>query len=227
MPKIVVKQFEATLERMPSRLNWTIARIPFDVAKTWGSRGSVRVRGNINGFPFRTSLFPTGRGDHFLLVNKRMQAGGRAKPGMNAKFHLECDTEERIVTIPEELERAFSEDRSLRRWFNQLNQSARKALADLVAEPKSPEARARRADQMVECLLSAMDAERELPPLLRLAFGRDPLAFKGWKLMTPTHRRGQLLAVFYYRQPGSRARRLAKVLQEAREYAERAEKRNR
>jgi uncharacterized protein YdeI (YjbR/CyaY-like superfamily) len=227
MPKTVVKLFEATLERMPSRLNWVIVRIPFDVAKTWGSRGMFRVTGNINGFAFRTSLFPTGRGSHYLLVNKRMQAGGKSKPGENARFHLEPDTEERIVAIPEELERAFSEDRSLRRWFDQLNQSTRKTITDLVAEPKSAETRARRADQMVERLLSAMDAERELPPLLRIAFGRDPLAFKGWKMMTPSHRRGQLLAIFYYQQPGSRARRLAKVMQEARQYAERAEQKKR
>jgi hypothetical protein len=76
---------------------------------------------------------------------------------------------------------------------------------------------------MVERMLSTMDAERELPPMLRIAFGRDPRALEGWKLMSPTHRRGHLLGIFYYREPGSRARRLAKAVQEARQYAERAE----
>ena len=225
MPKPVVKLFEATLERMPSRLNWTIVRIPFDAAKTWGSRAAIRVRGNINGFPFRTSLFPTGKGSHYLLVNKRMQSGGRAKPGVTAKFQLEPDAEKRIVATPEELERAFSEDRSLRQWFQRLSYSTRKYISEWVAEPKSAEARARRADQMIERLLSTIEAEKELPPLLRIAFTRDALAFKGWQLMSPSHRRAHLLGIFGYREPASRARRLAKTMQDARQFAERAEKR--
>ena len=52
----VSKRFKGTLERMPGRLGWTIVRVPFDVAKLWGSRGALRVRGEINGFDFRTSL---------------------------------------------------------------------------------------------------------------------------------------------------------------------------
>jgi len=225
MPKTVVKQFEAVLERMPSRLNWTIVPIPFDVARTWGSRGAIRVRGCINGFAFRTSLFPNGRGGHYLLVNKRMQAGGHAGPGSSARFQLEPDTEERIVATSGELDRALSEDRSLRVWFERLSHSTRKYIAEWVAEPKSAPARARRADQMIERLLSTMEAEKELPPLLRIAFHRDPLASRGWELMTPVHRRAHLLGIFGYRAPASRARRLAKTLQEARQYAERAEQR--
>ena len=84
-PKAVEKSFKATLERMQSSsLGWVIIRIPFDVSKVWSVRGRLRVKGEINGFPFRTALFPTGRGYHFLLVNKRMQAGGDVRPGGTA-----------------------------------------------------------------------------------------------------------------------------------------------
>jgi len=57
-PSIAVKRFNATLESMRSRLNWIIIRVPFDAAKAWGSRGQIKIKGTINGFPFRTSLFP-------------------------------------------------------------------------------------------------------------------------------------------------------------------------
>jgi len=77
-PKPVAKSFKAALERMPSNLGWVIARIPLDVPKVWGTRGMLKVKGQINGFAFRTSLFPTGKGYHYLLVNKRMQAGAHA-----------------------------------------------------------------------------------------------------------------------------------------------------
>ena len=56
--KSIPKTFRAALERIQSRLGWTIIRIPFDVAKVWGTRGQLRVKGEINGFAFRTSLFP-------------------------------------------------------------------------------------------------------------------------------------------------------------------------
>src|SRR5579862_484295 len=95
-PAPVVKRFEATLEHMRSRLNWTIIRIPFDAAKVYGMRGQINVKGDINGFEFRTCLFPVKGGGHILLVNKRMQKAARAKPGSVAQFCIEADWKVRI-----------------------------------------------------------------------------------------------------------------------------------
>jgi len=220
MPKTAVKSFEATLEHGGAPLNWTIIRIPFDVSAVWGKRGQLRVRGDINGFGFRTSLFPTGDGHHVLLVNKHMQKGGRAGVGITARFRLEPDTEERKIDIPRGLEEAFHEDRALRRWYDQLNPSTRYEISKWVMGVKSPDAQARRTGQIVDRMLATMDAERDLPPLLRAAFARDARAEEGWKRMSPSHRRAHLMAIFYYRTPEARARRAAKVLQEARAYAE-------
>jgi uncharacterized protein YdeI (YjbR/CyaY-like superfamily) len=215
MPKPAKKSFRATLERLRSNLGWVIVWIPFNVQKTWGTRGRLRIRGEINGFAFRTSLFPTRKGEHFLLVNKKMQAGGHASEGTTAEFHLEPDTEERVVVIPAELKRILTEDKTFRRWFHALSYSIRKWISDWVVEPKSASARIRRAEQVAEQLFSAMEAERELPPALKLAFTRDPRALEGWNLMSLSHRRGLLIAVFYYRSPEARARRVDKIVEEA------------
>ncbi len=215
MPKTVKKSFRATLERLRSNLGWVIIWIPFSVPKIWGTRGRLRVRGEINGFVFRTSLFPTRKGEHFLLVNKKMQAGAHVSEGTAAEFLLEPDTEERVVVIPPELKRVLAEDRSFRRWSDALSYSIRKWISDWVVQPKSAASRVRRAEQVAEQLFSAMEAERELPPVLKLAFTRDPRALEGWNLMSPSHRRGLLIAIFYYRSPDARARRLEKVVDEA------------
>jgi len=220
-PNSVPKSFKATLERMASNLGWVIIRIPFDVPKVWGTRGMLKVKGEINSFAFRTSLFPTGKGYHYLLVNKRMQAGAHAAPGDPAHFRLEPDTEKRLATVPAELQRILNEDRSFRRWFDQLNYSTRKWVTDLITNVKSAAARLRRAEQVAEQLLSTMEAERELPPVLKLAFARDPRAFAGWQRMSPLHRRGQLLAIFHYRSPAARDRRIAKMLEAALAFTER------
>jgi uncharacterized protein YdeI (YjbR/CyaY-like superfamily) len=220
-PKPIAKSFKATLERMRSNLGWVIVRIPLDVPKVWGVRGMLKVKGEINGFAFRTSLFPTGKGFHYLLVNKRMQAGADARPGDSAHFRLEPDTEKRAATVPSELQRILNEERSFRRWFDQLNYSTRKWICDLITQVKGPESRLRRAERVAEQLMSTMEAERELPPILKLAFARDPRALVGWQRMSPTHRRGHLLAMFYYRNPESRDRRIAKMLEDALAFAER------
>jgi len=211
---------------MRSRLNWTIIRIPFDAAKAWGTRGQIKVKGEINGFAFRTSLFPAGEGRHILLVNKRMQKGARAAPGSIARFEIVQDTEKRIVTVPEELTPMLAEDRSLRLWYDQLNHSTRNDIAKWVAEPKGAEARVRRAEQIAERLMAVMDAERELPPVLQVAFARNPRAAEGWERMSPSHRRGHLFGIFYYRTPEGRARRVEKMLDDATAIAEKASRTN-
>lgn len=218
--KLGKKSFKATLERLRGNLGWIVVWIPFDVQKAWGKRGRLKVRGEINGFAFRTSLFPTRKGDHFLLVNKKMQAGSGASEGSTAAFSLEPDTERRVVVFPSEFKRILEEDRAFATWVGALPYSFHKWFADLIAQPKSAAARARRAEQAAEQLFSAMEAERELPPAVKLAFSHDPRALAGWNLMTPTRRRGLLIAIFHYRSPDARARRLEKVAAEAVAFAD-------
>jgi uncharacterized protein YdeI (YjbR/CyaY-like superfamily) len=220
MTKPGAKSFTATLEREHSGLGWTIIRIPFDAAKTWKIRGRVKVRGEINGFAFRTTLFSDGKGGHTLLVNKKMQTGAGALAGMSARFWLEPDAAERIVNVPPELKKFLAEDRALREWFGKLSFSIRKFLTDQIANVKNAETRRRRAEQTAELLLLTMEGERELPPILQAVFARDGRARKGWEMMSQLQRRGHLMAIFYYKSPESRGKRLAKAMKQAVEIAE-------
>ena len=222
MAKLTAKSFKTRLERINSPLNWVMIQIPFDAAKIWGKRGQLKVKGEINGFAFRTSLFPRRNGGHMMLVNKRMQRGAGAAPGVIAQFRLEPDAEERIITVPQELKRALAEDRSLRQWFDKLSYSMRRYITDWIADVKSAEARTRRATQIAERLLATMEAERELPPILQIAFAQNIRAREGWERMSSARRRGHLLGIFYYRNPEARGRRIEKALQDAMEFAEKA-----
>ena len=213
--KAISKLFTVRLEAMPGRLRWVIAYIPLDVNKIWGSRGSVKVRGEINGFSFRTSLFPSRSGRHFLLVNKTMQRGAAVRAGDSAKVRIANDLAVRAVTVPPELERRLKQSKALRKWFESLSYSIRNDFCRRIAQPKSAEARDRRADQMAEVLYSAMEADRDLPPQLELAFSRRPRAYIGWQRMSPAARRHHLLGIFYYRSPEARARRIDRALDAA------------
>jgi len=174
------------------------------------------VRGEIEGFAFRTSLFANaGGGGHFLLVNKKMLAGAKAGVGAKARIRLEPDLEERPTLIPAELARALNGDRRLRKWFEGMSPSMRREIGKWVDEPKGVESRLKRAERMAERLLQAMEGEDEPPPVLRAAFLRQPRALEGWNKLTPRQRRDHLLGIFYYESPEARARRAAKVVEEA------------
>ncbi len=220
MPNSQAKIFRGTLERLRGNLGWVIVRIPFDVKKTWGS-ARPKVRGEVNGAVFRTSVFPEKEGRSFLLINKQVQKNAGIIEGVTATFKIEPDTAPREIKVPAELNRIFAESKRLKKWFESLNYSYRNYIASWIAEPKSAASRERRADQIAERMLETMEAERELPPLIRTAFDRNALARDGWARMTPRQRRGELMAVFYYRTPDARQRRLQKLLDMATSAAKR------
>ena len=209
-------KFRAVLEALGNELRWVIARIPFDPAKQWPERRGNRVRGEINGFAFRTSLFPYPQtGGRMLLVNKRMQAGAKARVGSKVEITLEPDFEERPALMPPELEKELKADRQLRKWFDSLSEYTRRTFCAMVAEVKNPESRQKMAERTAERLLLTMEGELETPPILKAAFAQQPLAETGWKAMTAAQRRGHLMGIFYYQSAEGRENRAAKAVDEA------------
>lgn len=218
-----VKTFESVLERTSDRLRWVIARLPFDAAKFWGKRGQIKVQGQINSFAFGATLFPDGQGGHFLIVNKKMLVGGKTAAGLTAKFRLQPDTTPRItVPPPAELLRVLGQSKRLLKFFESLSPSRRHEIAKWIAQCKTSEARTRRSEQIAEWLMETMEAERELPPILQLAFRQNPRAAEQWEQMSPSHRRAHLFSIFHYRNPDARANRVAKCVEELLQRTEKA-----
>jgi hypothetical protein len=208
-----VQQFKAMLEKGDRALGWTIARVPFDPAEAWKQMVRLRVRGEINGSPFRTSLFPYRDGGFYLLVNRPTQAGAGIGLGSTAEFTLEPDMEPREAELPDELAVLLDDEPGLREWYESLSEYTRREIGKWINAVKSDEARMRRAEQMAERLLATMEGETTLPPVLEAAFRAKPKARAGWEKMTPTQRRSELMAIFYYQTPESRQKRAAKVLE--------------
>jgi uncharacterized protein YdeI (YjbR/CyaY-like superfamily) len=216
MPEVkpIAKSFSAVLIRTGEKLNWVMIRIPFNSVKVWGTRGHLRIKGEINGFAFRSSVFPTGDGHHMMLVNKQMQKGGKVQPGMKAQFRMEPDLEKREVKIPPELARVLRTSKPLRKFYDSLTPYFRSYLTNMVASAKQPETRIRRAEQVAEQMMETLEAEIELPPLMRQLFARNPEAAEGWRRMSALNRRHHLLGIFHYRTHDSRLRRIEKAMAE-------------
>jgi|ERR1700733_5298368 uncharacterized protein YdeI (YjbR/CyaY-like superfamily) len=209
------KSFRAVLEATGTRPRFVMARVPLDLKKTWPDWKNRRVRGAINGFAFRTTLFPFAKGTgHVLLVNKKMQAGARATAGDAVQIQIEPDLEPQFFAEPKELTNVLRGDRALRKWFDAMSPSMRKGFAQLVDGAKSLETRRVRAEKVAETVMLAMEGELEPPPILRAAFQRQPLARTGWDAMTPTQRRSHLLGIFFPGTVEAQARRAAKAVEE-------------
>ena len=104
MAKNTSKRFRAVIEPLQGGLGWVVARLPFDVDDAWPKMVRLRVKVEVGGEVFRTSLFPDAhRRGHFVLVNKKMQKAAGAKVGGMVDFAIAPDLEERTPTVPTEL----------------------------------------------------------------------------------------------------------------------------
>ena len=216
---VKAKSFAAVLEPLQNGLGWVIARVPFDIAKAWPMRRGMRVRGEIEGFAFRTSLMGAVDGQgQFILVNKKMQAAAKARVGTKVRVTLEPDLEERVAVLPPELAKVLKGDRMLRKWFDGLSNSMRRWFGDQVSGAKSAEAREARAERIAEWLMLTMEGEldpKDPPPVLKAAFQRQPRARVGWEAMSPARRRNHLLGIFHVRGVEARERRVERVVDDA------------
>jgi uncharacterized protein YdeI (YjbR/CyaY-like superfamily) len=149
-----------------------------------------------------------------------MQKAAGVGVGGMIDLAVEPDLDERETEAPAELEALFKKEKALAKWYAKLSDSIRRDIARTITEVKSPEARARRVDQMAERMLLAMEGEKMLPPILEVTFRRHPGALAGWKKMTEVQRRGHLLGVFYYQSPEAREKRAGKVVEDCLRVAE-------
>jgi hypothetical protein len=219
---MAAKKFKAVIELLDNRLGWTIVRVPFAPSDAWPKMLPHRVKGTVNDFAFRSSLSPLSRtlpdeSVFYLMVNKAVQKGAGASLGQMVEVILEPDFEPRPAELPDELAELLDEEPGLREWYDELSESMRREICKWIVDVKSDEARRKRAGQMAERLLSAMEGEKELPPIIAVAFRRRPKAKAGWEKMTQVQRRQHLLGVFYYQSPEGREKRVAKLCDEAEE----------
>ncbi|MBA3804423.1 MAG: DUF1905 domain-containing protein [Acidobacteria bacterium] len=150
MPKI---QFTVRLEAVAS--GGVFFTLPRKESAKFGVRGRVPVIGRLSGYEFRSSIFPTGDGAHFMAVNREVRGGAGVAAGDRVKVSMEIDTKPRTVAIAPDINKALSKSKTVRARFDKLSYTHRKEYVQWIESAKRTETRACRIEEVIKRLKAA------------------------------------------------------------------------
>jgi len=138
--------------------------VPAAVAEAAGLAHGARVRGTIEGAPYRSALMKYS-GVFHLGIHKATLAQAGVKGGDRVALSIEVDTEPLPTdAVPVDLARALKKAPEAAASFKALSPAVRRGFVKDVLEAKKPETRARRIAKTVALLQKGVPPRRTWSP---------------------------------------------------------------
>src|SRR4051812_46867029 len=148
------KKFTAVIEKFDDGKDTAYVTIPFDVEKTYGSKGQIKIKAWFDTHPYRGVLANMGTGSHILGLRKDVRAAIKKTIGDSVDVILEKDEEERVVEIPDDLQKAFLKAKKAQAFYETLSYTNRKEYAVWITSAKKVETREKRLLETLKKLLN-------------------------------------------------------------------------
>ncbi|MEO8069095.1 MAG: YdeI/OmpD-associated family protein [Flavobacteriales bacterium] len=147
--KTDIIRFSGTIDRDHEKGSWSWVEFPHDVHKLYGTRGSVRVKGTINGIPIDRALMPTKSGYHMIIVNTEMRRKFKAKVGDTVIVELWRNPDPQEVIVPDELQETLEFMEDLNAAWNKLRPSVQRGICYWISSGKTVATRAKRVAEVL------------------------------------------------------------------------------
>ena len=146
----VVKEHKFQARIVEGRGGGAFVSVPFSVFEVFGTRGQLRVKGAIDGHPFKSSVAPMGGGIHVLGLHKATREAIGKVIGDSVQVVMEADIEERTVVVPEDFRMALAGNSRVKEAFERFAFTHRKEYLQWIEAAKRPETRRRRITEAID-----------------------------------------------------------------------------
>ena len=153
-----MERFKARLEPVPHGGQFVV--VPAKTATAAGLKYGARVRGTVNGAPYRSSLMKYSGVFHMGVHKATLTAAGAKtglktglKTGDRVDVTIELDDQPLPTdVVPDDLAKALAATASTRAAWTKLSPAHKREHVKQVTEAKKPETRARRIAATIEAL---------------------------------------------------------------------------
>ena len=132
----------------------SLLTLPTNASAQLPSRGATMVEGTINGFPFRATLEPNGKGSHWLKVNQALHDAAGADAGDTVTVEITRVGEEPEIRVPTDLRKALAAVPRAQALWADITPNARRDWILWISSAKQPETRRRRIEKACGMLAS-------------------------------------------------------------------------
>jgi len=125
--------------------------VPEDVVTALGGGKRPPVRVTFNGHTYRSTIASYG-GVYLLPVSADVRSASGAEAGQVLTIEVELDTDERSVTVPADLKKAFTGQPEAKAFFQTLSFSNQRGYVEWIESAKKDETRQARVAKAIESL---------------------------------------------------------------------------